>query len=151
MSDKWSWHYFIFLVMMMMMMIMMMLMMGVWVGVTFYQSVAFGLYMMPLNFMWEKLLGVHQSPYIYRVLARLPVGLLLWFLALAFPFFGPLNSMIGALFMSFSTFIIPCVAYIITFWTPKSRQVPYLYYYLLSFCYTTSIALDGTINIIFAT
>ncbi|KAH8940573.1 hypothetical protein BDL97_15G096000 [Sphagnum fallax] len=87
-----------------------------------HQSVAFGLYMMPLNFMWEKLLGVHQSPYIYRVLARLPVGLLLWFLALAFPFFGPLNSMIGALFMSFSTFIIPCVAYLITFWTPKSRQ-----------------------------
>jgi len=136
MSDKWSWHYF------KMMMMMMLLMMGVWMGVTFDQAVAFGLYMMPLNFMWEKLLGVHQSPYIYRVLARLPVGLLLWLLALAFPFFGPLNSMIGALFMSFSTFIIPCVAYIITFWTPKSRQVPYLYTLYCLFVIQIPIAID---------
>jgi auxin influx carrier (AUX1 LAX family) len=87
-----------------------------------HQAVAFGLYIMPLNFMWEKLWGVHQSPYLVRVLVRLPVVLLLWFLALAFPFFGPLNSLIGSLFMSFSTFIIPSIAYIITFWTPKARE-----------------------------
>ncbi len=103
------------------------LMDGWWYGccIFLFQAVAFGLYIMPLNFMWEKLWGVHQSPYLVRVLVRFPVVLLLWFLALAFPFFGPLNSLIGSPFMSFSTFIIPSIAYIITFWTPKARQVHY--------------------------
>ncbi|KAG0613864.1 hypothetical protein M758_6G134900 [Ceratodon purpureus] len=87
-----------------------------------HQAVAFGLFSMPLMLFWEKLLGLHYSHYLVRTACRVPVALLLWLLALAFPFFGPLNSMIGALFMSFSVFIVPCVAYIITFWTPKSRQ-----------------------------
>lgn len=87
-----------------------------------HQAVAFGLYVMPLNFMWEKLLHVHKARYIVRVICRLPVALLLWFLALLIPFFGPLNSMIGAFIMSFSVFIIPCVAYLIVFKTPAARQ-----------------------------
>jgi hypothetical protein len=33
--------------------------------------------------------------------------------------------LIGSLFMSFSTFIIPSIAYIITFRTLKARQVHY--------------------------
>lgn len=87
------------------------------------QAVAFGLYSMPLNFMWEKLCGVHQAHYLKRVAFRLPIALFLWLLALMFPFFGPLNSLIASMFMSFSTFIVPCVAYIITFWSPTARQV----------------------------
>lgn len=87
-----------------------------------HQAIAFGLYIMPLNFMWEKYWGVHQAPFWTRVLVRLPVGILLWFLALLIPFFGPLNSVIGSLFMSFSVFIIPCVAYTIVFWTPTARE-----------------------------
>lgn len=87
-----------------------------------HQAIAFGLFVMPLNFMWEKLLHVHQSHYMIRVIARLPVAILLWFLALLFPFFGPLNSIIGSIIMSFSTYIIPCVAYLIVFRTKSARQ-----------------------------
>lgn len=102
------------------------------------QAVAFGLYVMPLNFMWEKVCGVHQSHYLKRVACRVPIGLLLWLLALMFPFFGPLNSMIGSMFMSFSVFIIPCVAYTITFWSPSARQVivQFQYYPFTTRCAT---------------
>ena len=92
----------------------------------FFQAIAFGLYIMPLNFMWEKLWGVHQSHYLKRIAVRIPIGCLLWLLALMFPFFGPLNSMIGSLFMSFSVFIIPTLVYTYTFWTPAARQVTFL-------------------------
>lgn len=87
-----------------------------------HQAIAFGLYVMPLNFMWEKLLHVHQSHYLVRIVARIPVAILLWFLALMFPFFGPLNSVIGSFIMSFSVYIIPCAAYLIVFRTKTSRQ-----------------------------
>ncbi|GLJ38158.1 hypothetical protein SUGI_0776840 [Cryptomeria japonica] len=87
-----------------------------------HQAVAFGMYVMPLNFMWEKVIGVHSSKYLIRVISRLPVSILLWFLALLVPFFGPLNSMIGSVIMSFSVFIIPCFAYIRVFRTQSSRQ-----------------------------
>eukprot|EP00252_Welwitschia_mirabilis_P025465 TRINITY_DN7956_c0_g2_i1.p1 TRINITY_DN7956_c0_g2~~TRINITY_DN7956_c0_g2_i1.p1 ORF type:complete len:321 (+),score=-14.45 TRINITY_DN7956_c0_g2_i1:248-1210(+) len=87
-----------------------------------HQALAFGLYIMPLNFMWEKLLGVHASHYLIRVISRIPVALLLWFLALLFPFFGPLNSMMGSIFMSFSVYIIPCAAYLIVYRTKEARE-----------------------------
>ena len=73
--------------------------------------------------MWEKVLGVHEGHYLHRVIARIPIACLLWFLALLIPFFGPLNSLIGAFIMSFSVYIIPCIAYLIVFKTPKSREV----------------------------
>nr|PNR32111.1 hypothetical protein PHYPA_026236 [Physcomitrium patens] len=38
-------------------------------------------------------------------------------------FFGPLNSVIGSLFMSFSVFIIPCNVYNNTFWNPTAPEV----------------------------
>ncbi|KAH9309620.1 hypothetical protein KI387_037531, partial [Taxus chinensis] len=87
-----------------------------------HQALAFGLYVMPLNFMWEKVIGVHSSKYWIRVICRLPVTIILWFLALLVPFFGPLNSMIGSIIMSFSVFIIPCFAYIKVFQTKTFRQ-----------------------------
>ncbi|CAM6091757.1 unnamed protein product [Calypogeia fissa] len=95
------------------------------VGLVFmitHQAVAFGLYVMPLFFMWEKLWGIHTAWFPLRVVMRLPVAALLWFLALAFPFFGPFNSIVGAIFISFSTFMIPCIAFIYVFWTPQARQ-----------------------------
>jgi auxin influx carrier (AUX1 LAX family) len=87
-----------------------------------HQAIAFGIYIMPLNFMWEKYWGLHQAHYLKRVLIRIPIGILLWFFALMIPFFGPLNSIIGALFMSFSVFIIPCMAYTYTFWKAPARE-----------------------------
>ncbi|CAM6085736.1 unnamed protein product [Calypogeia fissa] len=87
-----------------------------------HQAVAFGLYVMPLFLMWEKLWGIHSAWFPLRAVARLPVAGFLWFLAILIPFFGPLNSIVGALFMSFSTFMIPCVAYVYVFWSPEARQ-----------------------------
>lgn len=87
-----------------------------------HQAVAFGLYVMPLYLMWEKLFGIHSAWFPIRAVARLPVAGFLWFLALLLPFFGPLNSVIGAVFMSFSTFMIPCAAYLYVFWTKEARQ-----------------------------
>lgn len=88
-----------------------------------WQAIAFGMYMVPLNLTWEKTVGVHQSRFVWRVLVRIPVALLLWLTALALPFFGPLNSIIGALITSFSTHIIPCAAYLITFRSSTARLV----------------------------
>lgn len=88
------------------------------------QAVAFGLYVMPLFIMWEKLWEMHSAWFPLRAVVRLPVAGFLWFLALLLPFFGPLNSIIGALFMSFSTFMLPCVAYVYVFWNREARQVP---------------------------
>ncbi|KAH8963113.1 hypothetical protein BDL97_05G135500 [Sphagnum fallax] len=54
--------------------------------------------------MWEKAIGLHLSPnYLLKSFARVPVVCLIWFLALAIPFFGPINSMMGAFSHSLST------------------------------------------------
>ncbi|CAM6085899.1 unnamed protein product [Calypogeia fissa] len=87
-----------------------------------HQAVAFGLYVTPLFIMWEKLLRIHYVWFPLRAVARLPVAGFLWLLALLIPFFGPLNSIIGAVFQSFNTFMIPCLVYLYVFWTPQSRQ-----------------------------
>lgn len=88
------------------------------------QCVAFGLFVTPLFLMWEKVVGVHYSKfYAIRAAARVPVVLLIWFLAVAFPFFGPINSIIGAFSTTFSTYLIPSLMYIIVYRTAAAREV----------------------------
>jgi auxin influx carrier (AUX1 LAX family) len=86
------------------------------------QGVAFGLFVTPLYFLWEKLLGTHQSHYIVRVSSRIPVVLVIWFLAVAFPFFGPINSILGALTTTFATYLLPALLYFLTFKTSEVRN-----------------------------
>lgn len=58
-------------------------------------------------------MGVHYSRrFIFKAIARVPVVLVVWFLALAIPFFGPINSVMGAFLIAFSVYIIPCVAFV---------------------------------------
>lgn len=76
-----------------------------------HQIVAYALYVTPIFFMWEKLIGTHEKPNWIKLPSRLPVALLLWFIALAFPFYGLVNSIIGALTGSMVSFILPCFAY----------------------------------------
>ncbi|KAL9313562.1 hypothetical protein ACSQ67_019014 [Phaseolus vulgaris] len=57
-----------------------------------------------------------------RALARLPVVIPIWFLAIVFPFFGPINSTVGSLLVSFTVYIIPALAHIFTFKSPAARQ-----------------------------
>lgn len=58
-----------------------------------------------------------------RAVCRMPVILPVWFFAIAFPFFGPINSTVGALLVTFTVYIIPCTAHMRVFYTAKARQV----------------------------
>lgn len=50
-------------------------------------------------------------------------ALLLWFIAIAFPFYGLINSIIGALTGSMVSFILPCFAYNLYYMTSKQRRL----------------------------
>lgn len=88
------------------------------------QFITFGFACTPLYLVWEKAIGIHESKSLCkRALARLPVVIPIWFLAIVFPFFGPINSTVGSLLVSFTVYIIPALAHIFTFKSPSARQV----------------------------
>jgi auxin influx carrier (AUX1 LAX family) len=88
------------------------------------QFITFGFACTPLYFVWEKVIGMHDTRSIcLRALARLPVVIPIWFLAIIFPFFGPINSAVGALLVSFTVYIIPSLAHILTYIKSSARQV----------------------------
>ncbi len=74
----------------------------------------------PLYFVWEKLIGVHATKnMLLCAVCCMPVILPVWFFAIAFPFFGPINSTVGAMFVTFTVYIIPCAAHMSVFRTAK--------------------------------
>ncbi|KAI6675191.1 hypothetical protein NL676_003097 [Syzygium grande] len=88
-----------------------------------HQFITFGFACTPLYFVWEKVIGMHDTKSIcLRALARLPVVIPIWFLAIIFPFFGPINSAVGALLVSFTVYIIPALAHMLTYRTASARQ-----------------------------
>lgn len=88
------------------------------------QFITFGFACTPLYFVWEKVVGVHDTKSIcLRALARLPVVIPIWFLAIIFPFFGPINSAVGALLVSFTVYIIPALAHMLTYRKASARKV----------------------------
>lgn len=88
-----------------------------------HQFITFGFACTPLYFVWEKVIGMHDTKSIVkRALARLPVVIPIWFLAIIFPFFGPINSAVGALLVSFTVYIIPAMAHILTYRTAVARK-----------------------------
>lgn len=89
-----------------------------------HQFITFGFACTPLYFVWEKVIGMHDTKSIcLRALARLPVVIPIWFLAIIFPFFGPINSAVGALLVSFTVYIIPALAHMLTYRKSSARQV----------------------------
>ncbi|WVZ16665.1 hypothetical protein V8G54_009647 [Vigna mungo] len=91
--------------------------------VTQMQFITFGFACTPLYFVWEKVIGMHDTKSIcLRALARLPVVIPIWFLAIIFPFFGPINSAVGSLLVSFTVYIIPSLAHMLTYRKPTARQ-----------------------------
>ncbi|RZR87866.1 hypothetical protein BHM03_00015323 [Ensete ventricosum] len=58
-----------------------------------HQFITFGFACTPLYFVWE-VVGMHDSKSIYR---RAITRLHIWFLAIMFPFFGPISSAVGSL------------------------------------------------------
>jgi auxin influx carrier (AUX1 LAX family) len=89
-----------------------------------HQFITFGFACTPLYFVWEKLIGLHDCRSLCkRAAARLLVVVPIWFLAIIFPFFGPINSAVGSLLVSFTVYIIPALAHMVTFRSPQSREV----------------------------
>ncbi|CAD6254601.1 unnamed protein product [Miscanthus lutarioriparius] len=87
------------------------------------QFITFGFACTPLYFVWEKLIGVHETGSVaLRAAARLPIVVPIWFLAIIFPFFGPINSTVGSLLVSFTVYIIPALAHMATFAPPAARE-----------------------------
>ncbi|EFJ24904.1 hypothetical protein SELMODRAFT_100516 [Selaginella moellendorffii] len=89
-----------------------------------HQFIEFGVLALPIFVMWEKLLGVHHSKkhYIVKSLSRIPIVLVIWFIAIMIPFFGPINSVVGALLASVAVYILPCVAFMYARQAPESRK-----------------------------
>ncbi|KAJ7528947.1 hypothetical protein O6H91_15G026300 [Diphasiastrum complanatum] len=88
-----------------------------------HQFITFGFACTPLYFVWEKLLGIHRtSNLVLRAVARIPVVLPIWFLAIIFPFFGPINSAVGSLLVTFTVYIIPCAAHMVTYRSAFARE-----------------------------
>ncbi|KAK6135844.1 hypothetical protein DH2020_030410 [Rehmannia glutinosa] len=88
-----------------------------------HQFITFGFACTPLYFVWEKVIGVHDTKSVcLRAVARLPVVIPIWFLAIIFPFFGPINSAVGALLVSFTVYIIPALAHMLTYRKASDRQ-----------------------------
>ncbi|CAM6025434.1 unnamed protein product [Sphagnum balticum] len=88
-----------------------------------HQFITVGFAVTPLYFVWEKMIGIHTSKnMLLRAVCRMPVILPVWFFAIAFPFFGPINSTVGALLVTFTVYIIPCSAHMRVFYTAKARQ-----------------------------
>ncbi|KHN20003.1 Auxin transporter-like protein 5 [Glycine soja] len=88
-----------------------------------HQFITFGFACTPLYLVWEKAIGIHECRSLCkRALARLPVVIPIWFLAIVFPFFGPINSTVGSLLVSFTVYIIPALAHMFTFKSPSARQ-----------------------------
>lgn len=88
-----------------------------------HQFITFGFACTPLYFVWEKVVGVHDTKSIcLRAVARLPVVIPIWFLAIIFPFFGPINSAVGALLVSFTVYIIPTLAHMLTYRSAQARK-----------------------------
>ncbi|KAL0454098.1 UNVERIFIED_CONTAM: Auxin transporter-like protein 5 [Sesamum latifolium] len=88
-----------------------------------HQFITFGFACTPLYFVWEKAIGMHECKSLCkRAAARLPVVVPIWFLAIIFPFFGPINSTVGSLLVSFTVYIIPALAHIFTFRSAAARE-----------------------------
>lgn len=91
--------------------------------ISMMQFITFGYACTPLYFVWEKVIGMHETNSILlRAVIRLPVVIPIWFLAIIFPFFGPINSAVGALLVTFTVYIIPSLAHILTYRSASSRQ-----------------------------
>ena len=89
-----------------------------------HQFITFGFACTPLYFVWEKLIGLHDCRSLCkRAAARLPVVVPIWFLAIIFPFFGPINSAVGALLVSFTVYVIPALAHMVTYRSASARSV----------------------------
>lgn len=125
---------------------------------TLHQMVAFGLFTGPLYHIWEKYWGVYNARYVTRTLYRIPLAGFIVFLAIAFPFYGSVNALLGAFTTSMATYIIPLVAYNMTYscenassimvkQLPSWVHLPYLLrlnWFLAALVFVCGVCIGGT-------
>ncbi|KAK9868838.1 hypothetical protein WJX84_001337 [Apatococcus fuscideae] len=83
---------------------------AVWLMIV-HQFIAFSLYVLPLLFMWEKLIRTHTKAWYIRLPSRLPIALLVWLLGVMFPYYATINSFFAAVTAPFVGVIIPCLLF----------------------------------------
>lgn len=84
---------------------------------------AFVIFMHPIFLVFEKALKVHTRSFYLRVLVRIPVVAFMFFLALAVPFFGPINGILGSLGVAIAMYMIPPITFLIVYRTKSAREV----------------------------
>lgn len=89
-----------------------------------HEFVAFGLFVGSLYHVWEKILGIEARAFWIRVLARYAVVGLILLIAVAMPFFGVINSVIGAFVTTLGTYVLPATIYNLHFNTEERRNHP---------------------------
>ncbi|GBF87481.1 hypothetical protein Rsub_00192 [Raphidocelis subcapitata] len=87
-----------------------------------HQIIAFCLYSAPLYYMSEKILRVHTKRLWWRIPARIPISAGVAVFAVAFPFYGTINAMIGALTSPLIAFAFPAAAFSWVFRTKEAQQ-----------------------------
>ncbi|KAJ7298217.1 hypothetical protein O6H91_Y009700 [Diphasiastrum complanatum] len=88
-----------------------------------HEFIEFSFGALPAHIILEKVFGLHHSRYFLRqLIARIPIILVLWLIALMFPFFGPINSAVGSLLISGAVYIIPCLAHMTYYSSVTARE-----------------------------
>jgi auxin influx carrier (AUX1 LAX family) len=80
----------------------------------------------------EKFAKVHHRSMFLRILVRIPVVVLVWFVALAIPFFGPINSVMGAFLLTVVVYMLPLATFMYAYRTKAARQVLFLFMILFT-------------------
>ncbi|CAM6043474.1 unnamed protein product [Sphagnum compactum] len=87
-----------------------------------HQSVSFIIFVHPIFLLVEKFARVHHRSMLLRTLVRIPVVVLVWFVALAIPFFGPINSVMGAFLLTVVVYMLPLATFMYAYRTKAARQ-----------------------------
>jgi auxin influx carrier (AUX1 LAX family) len=86
-----------------------------------HQLAAFAYYVVPALYMWERIIGTHNKHWAIRLPSRLPVSLLIWLAAMAFPFYGAINSLMASVSVPFTSYALPCLTFIIIYYKSDAR------------------------------
>lgn len=89
-----------------------------------HEFVAYGLFVGSLYHVWEKLLGIEAKAFWIRVLARYLVAGVILLVSVAMPFFGVINSVIGAFVTTLGTYVLPAIIYNLHFNSEERRNHP---------------------------
>ncbi|CAM6068483.1 unnamed protein product [Sphagnum tenellum] len=87
-----------------------------------HQSISFIIFVHPIFLLVEKFARVHHRGMLLRILVRIPVVVLVWFVALAIPFFGPINSVMGAVLLTVVVYMLPLATFMYAYRTKAARQ-----------------------------